>query len=152
MDAARPDSPRRLGGLGVASDPLLITSQTKDKIRRGEEFIGAQRAFPLQQEACLELPLGYRTEAAPLSPLAVLLHAFHVDLLPEIRAYLKHIPFPSDLFVSTDTDAKRDAVLACFADWTGGGLTVKITPNRGRDIAPKLVGFAAVHARYEYVL
>src|ERR1700733_164968 len=25
-------------------------------------------------------------------------------------------------------------------------------PNRGRDIAPKLVGFAAVHDRYDYVL
>ena len=115
-------------------------------------FIGANSPFPIEQEVCLELPLGYATAVRPTSTVAVVLHAFHVDLLPEIRAYLGHIPFPADLFISTDTEAKRAAVFACFAGWPGGALTVEITPNRGRDIAPKLVGFAAVHDRYEFVL
>ena len=120
--------------------------------RRGERFIGAAPLFPVEQEACLELPLGYTPAALPAASVAVVLHAYHLDLLPEIKAYLRHIPFPADLFVSTDTDAKRVVLAACFAGWPGGSVTIKVTPNRGRDVAPKLVGFAAVHDRYEFVL
>ena len=127
-------------------------SQAGSRSRRGERFIGAPPLFPLEQEACLELPLGYVPAATPPSSVAVVLHAYHLDLLPEIKAYLGHIPFPADVFISTDTDAKRAAVSACFAGWPGGSLAIEVTPNRGRDVAPKLVGFAAVHDRYEYVL
>ena len=127
-------------------------SQAVARSRRGERFIGAAPLFPLDQEACLELPLGYRPAALPAPNVAVVLHAYHLELLPEIKAYLGHIPFPADVFISTDTDAKRAVVSACFADWPGGSVTIKVTPNRGRDVAPKLVGFAAVHDQYEYVL
>ena len=81
-----------------------------------------------------------------------MLHAFHIGLLPEFRTYLGHMPVPADLFISTDSEEKRAAVAACFADWDKGSVEVQVMPNRGRDIAPKLVGFAAVHDRYEYVL
>ena len=120
--------------------------------RQGDMFMGAAPLFPLPQEAALELPLGYTTACPPNPSIAIVLHAYHMDLLPEIRAYLGHIPFPADLFISTDTAAKRDMVSACFGGWPSGSLAVTVTPNRGRDIAPKLVGFAAVHDQYEYVL
>lgn len=120
--------------------------------RRGERFIGAAPLFPVEQEACLELPLGYTPAALPAPHVAIVLHAYHLDLLPEIRAYLDHIPFPADLFVSTDSDSKRAVVATCFAGWPSGSVTIKVTPNRGRDVAPKLVGFAAVHDQYEFVL
>ena len=105
----------------------------------------------LEQEHSLELPLGY---AAPerRPRVAVVLHAFHIGLLPEFRAYLDHIPAPADLFISTDTDEKRAAVEACFAGWAKGSVEVRVMPNRGRDIAPKLVGFADVHDGHDYVL
>ncbi len=110
-------------------------------------------SYRVEQEFSLELPLGYvPVRPAVLPRVAVLLHAFHLDLLREIRAYLGHIPFPADLFVSTDTEAKARAATACFADWSLGTVEIRVVPNRGRDVAAKLVGFAAVHDRYEYVL
>jgi len=110
-------------------------------------------AYPLEQEFSLELPLGYMPPPLPAPPhIAVVLHAFHLDLLPEIRAYLNHIPFPADLFVSTDSMAKQQVVEACFSGWNHGTLKVRVLPNCGRDVAPKLVGFATVHNRYEYLL
>lgn len=112
--------------------------------------------YKIEQEHSLELPLGYTvgSDAAARGPsqVAVVLHAFHTNLLPEFRAYLDHIPMPADLFVSTDTEDKRATVEACFSSWTGGSVAVRVVPNRGRDIAPKIVGFAAVHDRYKYVL
>lgn len=134
--------------------------------RRGQSFMPEAPHYGLEQERSLELPLGYAPSgyatpgyatpgfATPGGPprVAVVLHAFHVGLLPEFRAYLGHIPVPADLFISTDTAEKQAAVTACFADWAAGSVEVRVVPNRGRDIAPKLVGFAAVHDRYEYVL
>jgi lipopolysaccharide biosynthesis protein len=70
----------------------------------------------------------------------------------EIVAHLLNVPFPLDVFVSTDTEAKRAALLRHLADWPGGAAEVRVMPNRGRDIAPKLVGFRDVHLRYDYVL
>jgi O-antigen biosynthesis protein len=57
------------------------------------------------------------------------------------------------VFVSTDTEEKRAALAAVFASWGQGSAEVRVVPNRGRDIAPKLVGFRDVHdGRYDRVL
>ncbi len=122
------------------------------RLRRGQDFIAAPRAHPVEQEACLELPLGFDADVEPPSSVAVVLHAFHVHLLPELRAYLDRIPFPADLFISTDDAEKQASVGDCFSDWPSGSVTAEIVPNRGRDVAAKLVGFAAVHDSHEYVL
>lgn len=112
----------------------------------------AKAMYPVAQEFSLELPLGYSPVRPAPHRVAVLLHAFHLDLLREIRAYLAHIQYPADLFVSTDTAAKAQVAAACFADWNQGAVEVRVVPNRGRDVAAKLVGFGTVHDRYEYVL
>ena len=121
------------------------------RLRAGQYFMPEAPLYPLEQERSLELPLGYAPSPA-LPRVAVLLHAFHIGLLPEFRAYLDHIPGPADLFISTDTAEKRAAVDACFAGWAKGAVDIRLMPNRGRDIAAKIVGFAAVHGQYEYIL
>ncbi len=111
------------------------------------------REYPLEQEYSLQLPLCYTPEPfAPPPRIAVMLHAFHDDLMPEFRAYLDHIPVPADLFISSDTEDKCVALERLFADWPKGGVQTRCTPNRGRDVAPKLVGFAAAHYGYDLVL
>lgn len=107
--------------------------------------------YGVEQEHSLELPLGFGVGWGPPC-VAVVLHAFHVELLPEFRAYLEHIPVGADLFVSTDSEEKRAAISSCFSDWAKGVVEIRVVPNRGRDVAPKLVGFAFVHDEYEYVL
>lgn len=119
--------------------------------RRGQLFMPETPLYGLEQEHSLELPLGYVTSGEP-ARVAVVLHAFHTGLLSEFRVYLDYIPVPADLFISTDTEEKRALVSACFADWTKGSVEIRVMPNRGRDVAPKLVGFAATHDRYDYVL
>ncbi|HEY8574109.1 rhamnan synthesis F family protein [Phenylobacterium sp.] len=103
-------------------------------------------------EPVLHLPLNY-----PVAPLgtppstAVLVHAYYVEVLPELVASLENLPYPADVFVSTDTEAKREAALAALSGWPGA-VEVRITPNRGRNIAPQLIGFRDVFARYELLL
>jgi hypothetical protein len=111
------------------------------------------RDYPIEQEYSLELPLGYAPEPFGAPPrIAVMLHAYHIDLLAEFRAYLSQIPFPADLFISTDTEAKCEAVSSRFADWPKGKVEIRQLRNRGRDVAPKLIGFGAEHASYDFVL
>lgn len=101
----------------------------------------------------MAVPFDY-APAQPAAPpsIGVMLHMFYPDLAPEMLYYLRNIPAPADLFISTDTEEKKARLDAEFAGWSGGAVTVRLTPNRGRDIAPKLVGFADAHGRYDRVL
>jgi GT2 family glycosyltransferase/glycosyltransferase involved in cell wall biosynthesis len=106
---------------------------------------------PTISEPVLRLPLDYEPAHAPLST-AILLHAYHVEVLPEMAAYLRRLPFRAGLVVTTDTEAKRQAVLAAFAGWAAGMLDVRIAPNRGRNVAPQLIACRDVFESHELVL
>ena len=108
---------------------------------------------PPLREPVLRLPLAYEPGPPP-TPLstAILLHAYHVDVLPEMAGLLRRIPFPADLVVTTDSAAKRTAIEAAFADWTAGSFEVRIAPNRGRNVAPQLIACRDVYDDHELVL
>jgi lipopolysaccharide biosynthesis protein len=111
--------------------------------------------FLTDRHFSVEVPLRYvvpERSAAPSPSLAVIAHIFYPDQAPEIAAYLGNIPFPADIFISTDTEDKATLIRQAFATWPGGTVEVIVVPNRGRDIAGKLVGHGAVHDDYEYVL
>ena len=106
-----------------------------------------------RRDYALSVPFGYEIAAPQPAPsLAVVCHLFHHDLAPVLAGYFRNIPFPCHIFISTDTAAKQDDIERCFASWKQGPVEVRLAPNRGRDIAPKLVTFADVHSRFEYVL
>ena len=139
----------------VAQIPLVHQAPPPAPIKPG-----AVQAVPppfagrrVEQDFSVAVPFSYPAEplAAPPS-LAVICHLFHPEMAEEFRAYLENIPFPADLFISTDTERKRDRIGAHFADWNRGQVEFRMTPNRGRDIAPKLVGFQDAHRSHEYVL
>ena len=96
------------------------------------------------------VPFGYLPQ--PGAPrLGVMCHMFHMAVAPELRRYLRHLP-PAELMLTTDTAEKQAALAALFGDWPGGGVEIRVVPNRGRDVAPKLVGLADRYARYDLVL
>ena len=108
---------------------------------------------PITQEYSLSMPLGYAPEPFAVPPrVAVILHAFHMALVPEFHAYLNQLPVAADLFISTDSARKRAALMTEFDDWTKGTVDIRVFPNRGRDVAPKLVGFGFAHRLYDLVL
>ncbi len=72
----------------------------------------------------------------------IMAHVFFIDLFPELCRYLAHMPVDYHLMISVTSQADHDAILA-QRDRLGerARLTIKILPNRGRDIAPLLLGF-----------
>lgn len=81
-----------------------------------------------------------------------IIHAFYPELCAEMRGYLENVPGQLDLYISTTSDDKRQAIEAAFAGYDKGSVEVRVFENRGRDIAPKLYGFADVYDRYDLAL
>ena len=104
------------------------------------------------EDYCLAVPFGYEPQLDQTPKLAVVTHAYFDAMAPEFRRYLGNIPFDFDLFISTDREAKRSTIAGTFADWDKGAVDIRVVENRGRDIAPKLLGFKDVYPAYEYVL
>jgi GT2 family glycosyltransferase len=106
---------------------------------------------PAESDWSVAVPFSY-TPIATEQRLGVIAHVFHVAVAKEMLFYLHNIPVPADLCLSTDTAEKQAELQAIFGSWDKGSVEVRVTPNRGRDIAPKLVGFADVYDRYDLVL
>jgi len=83
---------------------------------------------------------------------AVIVHIFYVEYAEEILKYINNIPVTADLFISTDTAHKKKQLEEIFLSYDGGSKEFRVTPNKGRDIGPKLVGFSNVYENYEYFL
>jgi hypothetical protein len=108
--------------------------------------------IPHLTEYSIEVPFRWLPSTSQPPRLAAVCHLFYPDMLPEMKRYLLNIPFPFDVFISTDTAAKRTAIRQGFDDWRTALVDVRVMENRGRNIAPLLVGFRDIYDRYDYVL
>jgi lipopolysaccharide biosynthesis protein len=81
-----------------------------------------------------------------------IVHAFYPELCPDVRRYLENVPGQLDLYISTTSNQKRDEILQVFNGYAKGSVEIRVFENRGRDIAPKLVGFRDVYDRYDLAL
>ena len=69
-------------------------------------------------------------------------HVYYAELLDEFADVLSHMPLPYTLLVSVVDESSRDATLQRMSQLPNmASLIVKLTPNRGRDIAPMMVAF-----------
>ncbi|MEM7296507.1 MAG: rhamnan synthesis F family protein, partial [Pseudomonadota bacterium] len=91
-------------------------------------------------------------EAAETPRHAILLHAYYLPEAFDILSILAESTELPRIFVSTESQEKREALREHLKilGWTRA--TVDVVENRGRDIAPKLVHFAPKHEKFDYVL
>lgn len=83
---------------------------------------------------------------------AAIVHLYYEELAGEFRTYLSNVPGALDVYVSTVDSFRASIIRQAFGGWSKGTVEVRVVPNRGRDIAPKLVGFRDIYDRYAYVL
>lgn len=105
------------------------------------------------REPALAVPLGWLPRAYNVVRCtAAIIHIYYEDIAYEMLAYANNLPRGTDLFLSTDTQLKANRLSRIFEGYKFGAVEIRILPNRGRDIAPKLVGYRDVYDKYEYVL
>jgi len=133
---------------------LLWWSATCQLARKYRERRECAREFSgTPRDHALAVPFSWAPQTAHSAPsVGVICHMYFDGMAQEFKGYLANIPFPFDLWITTDTDAKRRNIESVFRGWSPGQVQVRIAENRGRDIAPKLITCADVHSRYEYVL
>lgn len=93
--------------------------------------------------------------AQPDAPgtIAVMAHMYYPELSDTFVRYLNNIPYPFDLLVSTDTADKAIILKNTFNKIDNlDTLNIKVLPNRGRDIAPMVIGFAKEMLEYDFAL
>lgn len=88
-----------------------------------------------------------RAALAPARPIGVFLHLYYPELAEIFAERLARIEAPLSLYVSTDSDDKAAEIASHLP-----AAEIRILPNRGRDIAPKLYGFADAYPAHDIVL
>ncbi len=128
---------REQRGLGQGVDPLV------DFIRAG------QPAGPWR----LELITAADDVAAPDAKgrVALHVHVYYPDMLPDILARLAANTTRPDLYISVPNKAAMAMVEPLLAGYDGTVAQVQVVPNRGRDIGPFLTAFGADWSGYEVV-
>lgn len=104
-----------------------------------------------ENDFAFEIPFAQPAERDARRACAII-HAFYPELCAEMRGYLENVPGQLDLYISTTSEQKRVDIAAAFSNYDKGAVEIRIFENRGRDIAPKLYGFADVYDRYDLAL
>ena len=112
-----------------------------------------EAARPLDIDFSVAVPFHFaETPNMEGKKVAAIIHLYYENLASEFQSYLSNVPVDIDLFISTTDDFKAAAIKSVFAGWKKGSVEVRLVPNKGRDIAPKLVSFSDVYNQYDYVL
>lgn len=84
--------------------------------------------------------------------IAVHVHVYYTDLAQEVAQYLCKVPFDFDLYISTPTREGRKICSAAFRQVKKlRNFSVKVVPNRGRDIAPMICAFSCELQQYDFI-
>jgi hypothetical protein len=81
--------------------------------------------------------------------LAIQLHVFYVELLPQLFCFIDNIPFQFDLLITCKANEK-DQVEEMCALFNRGSCTIISVDNRGRDIGPWLL-HKELYQKYDLV-
>ena len=97
----------------------------------------------------LRLPLVLKPVENITLKLAVVIHAFYIDVLEDIITSIDKIYPQPDLFISVSEDADIQEIKDFLVTKGYKNSTIKAVQNRGRDVAPFLVEFAEALKSYD---
>jgi hypothetical protein len=144
-------APDNLAPHGLAAANAVI-GRAYRSLRRRLYKSGVPGGLPADSDFSLGVPFDFEPVLATQPRVAAMVHMFHPELAAEFAIQLDHLPDNAAVLITTDTQAKRQAILAAFDAWDKGAVEVRIVPNRGRDMAPKLTAFTDRYAEFDLVL
>ena len=103
-------------------------------------------------DLALEVPFRQVPDLSLIGAVAVVVHIFYPELTSELIAAIGNIPVRADLFISTDSDLKKELINDHIRNYENGSVEINVFPNVGRDIAPLIVGYAKIFEKYEIFL
>ena len=138
--------------------------QTLESIRAFKSFLSgkdtparqAKRAAKEEKKRAKQAAKEAKRLAAmgePEPSIAIHLHLFYVDLLPEFVSYFANMPYRFDLYISCQEDANVAEIKSGLKELKQAKIIdIRPLPNRGRDLAPLYVKFANEILNHDYFL
>ena len=84
--------------------------------------------------------------------IAIQAHIFYLDLLEEIAEYFSNMPYKFDALISIIDSSAREKVQETFEKIPNvEKCIVRVVPNRGRDVAPFIIGFGDILPNYNFI-
>lgn len=83
--------------------------------------------------------------------IAIHAHIFYPELCADFLLHLAPNQTPCDLLISTNDSAKAERIRQQLHGYARGSVTIRVVPNRGRDLAPLLTEFATELDRYDVI-
>lgn len=110
-----------------------------------------------QYEVLPEVAAAPDKEKWNFGPVAVFIHAFYAEMMPEFWALIERLPGEAHLFITTATEENAEGIRAFLADkgWPGDAGEVRVVEqNRGRDMSSLFITWrdVALSGRYEVAL
>ena len=84
--------------------------------------------------------------------IAIHAHIFYLDLTEEIVNYFSNMPYKFDALISVVDAAAEEKIRTTFEKIDNvENCIVRVVPNRGRDVAPFIVGFGDLIGNYDFI-
>lgn len=83
--------------------------------------------------------------------IALVMHIYFEDLISYCFHYAKSMPKNCDVFITTNSESKKKAILEVFTSLNCSKLEVVVIENRGRDVSSLLVATKEFIMDYDYV-
>lgn len=93
----------------------------------------------------------YPDEAVACKKLALVMHMYFEDLIDECFAYARNMPSNTDVYITTNTEEKKNRIYEKFKDLSCHKLEITVVGNVGRDVAPFLVEMQDKYQKYDYI-
>lgn len=85
--------------------------------------------------------------------IAIQVHVFYLDIFEELIEYLEKIPFEFDLYISVNSNYKRDVVSKMIKNKKTHikDVTIEVFDNIGRDVLPMLKQLSNCYSEYDII-
>lgn len=83
--------------------------------------------------------------------IALIMHIYFVDLIGYCFNYAQSMPKACDVYITTDTEEKKDEILKAFQNLPCNQLDIRVIENRGRDVSALLISARDFIMKYDYV-
>ena len=93
----------------------------------------------------------FKNENIQNQKIALVIHIFFSDLIEYCFLYSKSIPETADVYITTDSEKKKQLILKKFKELKCNKLKIIIIENRGRDVSSLLVGCKEFLLDYDLV-
>ena len=95
----------------------------------------------MQANYVLPYKESYVAESTKQLKTALVMHMYFPDLVEECYHYAQSMPDNADIYITTNSEEKKQNILKIFRNLTCNKLDVRVVPNCGRDVGPFLVEF-----------